>query len=212
MGYPKQPSSSEHLALGLKREGMSKEPSEESMQLAAQAWCTEETGDIEMDVRLARAFAQILDRVIEAAKQREARSVIKSLLRCKSRDSAIEQTETAKDIPYERLEWYADNSEKILRDISHALESRGYVHYCNGPGVGGLIDDLQLAEAALATAYEKAAKVCDEEALILGGFKLDSATATARRCASSIRALKPLPTRTGYMGNVNGPGCEPDVR
>lgn len=34
--------------------------------IAAQAWCTPETSDIEMDVRLAEAFADILDKYIEA--------------------------------------------------------------------------------------------------------------------------------------------------
>ena len=34
-----------------------------SMERAAQAWCTPETEKIEMDVRLAEAFATILDEI-----------------------------------------------------------------------------------------------------------------------------------------------------
>lgn len=33
----------------------------QAMQRAAQAWCTPETEGIDMDVRLAEAFAEILD-------------------------------------------------------------------------------------------------------------------------------------------------------
>ncbi len=36
-------------------------PSIEALQLAAQAWCDPEAADIEMDSRLATAFARILD-------------------------------------------------------------------------------------------------------------------------------------------------------
>lgn len=38
-------------------------PSTKSLELAAQAWCDPEAADIEMDSRLAYAFARILDRV-----------------------------------------------------------------------------------------------------------------------------------------------------
>jgi hypothetical protein len=38
--------------------------SKEARELAAQAWCTEETSSIEMDVRLAEAFADILDKYL----------------------------------------------------------------------------------------------------------------------------------------------------
>ena len=37
---------------------------DEARQLAAQAWCTEETKHIEMDVRLAEAFAQIIVKLL----------------------------------------------------------------------------------------------------------------------------------------------------
>lgn len=37
-----------------------------AIEQAAQAWCTPETSSIEMDVRLATAFANILDAHIEA--------------------------------------------------------------------------------------------------------------------------------------------------
>ena len=40
-----------------------KEISELALQRAAQAWCTENTSSIEMDTRLATAFAEILDEV-----------------------------------------------------------------------------------------------------------------------------------------------------
>ena len=42
-----------------------KEPSNESIELAAQAWCDPECGNIVMDVTLAMAFARILDVVRE---------------------------------------------------------------------------------------------------------------------------------------------------
>ena len=38
-------------------------PSEKAIELAAQAWCQKETSGIEMDSRLAMAFACIIDRV-----------------------------------------------------------------------------------------------------------------------------------------------------
>ena len=38
-------------------------PSEKAIELAAQAWCQKETSCIEMDSRLAMAFACIIDRV-----------------------------------------------------------------------------------------------------------------------------------------------------
>jgi len=41
---------------------MSEEISEEAVHMAAQAWCTEETKHIEMDTRLATAFAAILQK------------------------------------------------------------------------------------------------------------------------------------------------------
>ena len=37
------------------------ETTDESRELAAQVWCKPETSNIEMDVRLAQAFAEILD-------------------------------------------------------------------------------------------------------------------------------------------------------
>ena len=37
-----------------------------SKEMAAKAWCTPETEKIEMDVRLAKAFADILEEYIEA--------------------------------------------------------------------------------------------------------------------------------------------------
>lgn len=37
-------------------------PSEKAIHLAAQAWCTEATSHIVMDVALATAFAEIIDR------------------------------------------------------------------------------------------------------------------------------------------------------
>jgi len=40
-------------------------PTEHARQLAVQAWCTPETSAIEMDVRLADAFAAILDKVTD---------------------------------------------------------------------------------------------------------------------------------------------------
>jgi len=46
-----------------------KKPSEKSLQKAAQCWCDEETSSIEMDIRLATAFAKRLD---EAAERYEA--------------------------------------------------------------------------------------------------------------------------------------------
>ena len=39
--------------------------SELAMQRAAQAWCQEETKTIEMDVRLAQAFAEIIDNIVK---------------------------------------------------------------------------------------------------------------------------------------------------
>ena len=40
---------------------MSKEPSNQSIEIAAQCWCDKETSMIEMDSRLAMAFAKRLD-------------------------------------------------------------------------------------------------------------------------------------------------------
>jgi len=41
-----------------------KQPSSLSLERAAQAWCTETTSGIEMDVVLAVAFANILDHIL----------------------------------------------------------------------------------------------------------------------------------------------------
>jgi hypothetical protein len=46
-------------------------PSDESLQLAAQCWCDEETRHIEMEVNLATAFAKRLDALQSQAKESE---------------------------------------------------------------------------------------------------------------------------------------------
>ena len=59
-------------------------PSEKAIELAAQAWCQKETSGIEMDSRLAMAFACIIDRVaLQETRSGGERTTNSAMVPCK---------------------------------------------------------------------------------------------------------------------------------
>ncbi len=54
-------------------------PTTRSLMIAAQAWCAPECGSIEMDSRLATAFAVILDRELSAPVSQKVREVLEAV-------------------------------------------------------------------------------------------------------------------------------------